>query len=282
MIEFREDGLVFSFPEVHAEARCSIVFQRTLRLPDDSRRYPVPPGLGRFPLERVENHEGSVPEEWRGDGVFFPMYQSEALWVIFVGWYPFAIKVTVGGLNAVTGRRQHDERLWRPRDYVVFPRKPWMEWFCVGNGRARQFVAMPLGGDRRSAGNEEGGNPAGDIRITAHPMRAECYQEYKRRRSALLSEGDGVQSIWSGSSFGKGLFPRGAEHGNDFGYGSWELTEYSGCTAYPVNSVDFLSITGELPRSRPPTEAEYSEAGLPWLHQYGTDAIALNTKAALA
>ena len=68
--------------------------------------------------------------------MFFPMYQSEALWVIFVGWYPFAIKVSVGGMNAVTGKRLHDERLWRPQDYVVFPRRPWMEWFCVGNGRA--------------------------------------------------------------------------------------------------------------------------------------------------
>jgi hypothetical protein len=278
MIEFREDGLVFSFPEVHAEARCSIVFQRTLRLPDDSGRYPVPPGLGRFSLERVEDHEGSVPGEWRRDGVFFPMYQSEALWVIFVGWYPFAIKVTVGDLNAVTGRRLRDERLWRPQDYIVFPRKPWMEWFCVGNGRARQFVAMPLGDDQGAGGNGEGVTPAGDIRITAHPMRAECYQEYRRRRSALLS--DGVGGVWNGSSLGRRLFSRSEEHGDDFGYGSWELTEYSGCTAYPVNSVDFLSITGEPPRSRPPTEAEYSEAGLPWLHRYGTDAIALNTRGA--
>jgi hypothetical protein len=33
MIELRNDGLTFSFPEVHAEASVTIDFQRTLRIP---------------------------------------------------------------------------------------------------------------------------------------------------------------------------------------------------------------------------------------------------------
>jgi len=282
MIEFRKDGLVFSFPEVHPEAKCSIVFQRTLRVPEDRGNYPVPPGLGRFPLERVDDYEGGAPESWEKGGVFLPMFQSEALWVIFVGWYPFAIKVTVGGMNAVTGKKMRDERLWRPQDYVVFPRRPWMEWFCVGNGRARQFVAMPLRAEDDCRFEREGTRPRCDIRITAHPMRAECYRAYRTRRSALMSDGGGVEGIWNGSGLGNNPFRQKEERGDEFGHGSWEPSAGSGCPVYPVNSLDFLRVTGHVPPGKPPTQAEYSEAGLPWYGKYGGDVNALGGMAALS
>ena len=54
MIELRRDALHFSFPEVHGDAELTIHFQRTLRIPDDDTTYPLPPGLGRFPLRHVE------------------------------------------------------------------------------------------------------------------------------------------------------------------------------------------------------------------------------------
>ena len=46
MIELRDDALVFSFPEVHPSARLTVGFQRTLRIPDDERSYPLPPLAG--------------------------------------------------------------------------------------------------------------------------------------------------------------------------------------------------------------------------------------------
>ena len=45
MIELQHDELVFQFPEVHADAVCRVDFQQTLRIPDDNREYPLPPGL---------------------------------------------------------------------------------------------------------------------------------------------------------------------------------------------------------------------------------------------
>jgi hypothetical protein len=84
MIELTNDSLNFSFPEVHAEAECRIEFQRTLRIPDDNREYPLPPGLGGFPLEHVEDHAQRISKTIveRG-GVMLPMYQSEAMWISF-------------------------------------------------------------------------------------------------------------------------------------------------------------------------------------------------------
>ena len=37
MIELKHDSLKFSFSEVHPEARLTIDFQRTLRIPDDGK-----------------------------------------------------------------------------------------------------------------------------------------------------------------------------------------------------------------------------------------------------
>jgi len=74
--------LAFQFPEVHKKAVCHIDFQRTLRIPDDNREYPLPPGLGRFPVEHVDDFADKLPGTWQAHGgVFIPMYQSEALWI---------------------------------------------------------------------------------------------------------------------------------------------------------------------------------------------------------
>ena len=63
MIELKHDALQFSFPEVHPDAMLTIEFQRTFRIPDDDRDYPLPPGLGRFPLRHVDDFANSVPAQ---------------------------------------------------------------------------------------------------------------------------------------------------------------------------------------------------------------------------
>ena len=104
MITLEHDTLTFRFPEIHADAVCSVSFQRTLRIPDDNREYPLPPGLGTFPLRHVEDYADGVPPTWRKHGgVLMPMHQSEAMWISFRTSYPMAIKVAAGRINAVTG-----------------------------------------------------------------------------------------------------------------------------------------------------------------------------------
>lgn len=272
MIEVRNDTLTFSFPEVHPEARCSVVFQRTLRLPEGGGPYPEPPGLGRFPLSQLDGDPGKMPGcDRRGKAVYFPMYQAEASWIVFVGWYPFAIKVATGNVNAITGRSLGDERLWRPQDYVVVPRKPWMEWFCVGNGRARQFVALPLEDGMGGFSGDGDRQGASGIRITAHPMRAERYREYRRKRSEMMSLGTGL----TGTDDDSGPAPSWLVHdeawGEDYGHGAWELSAESKCSVYPVNSLSYMALTGHCPPGRPPTVKEYRSAGIPWLEHYGDD-----------
>ena len=84
MITLETDRLTFRFPEVHPDAACSIDFQRTLRIPDDGSDYPLPPGLGSFPLRHVDDYADRLPAAWqRRGGVLLPMHQAEAMWLSF-------------------------------------------------------------------------------------------------------------------------------------------------------------------------------------------------------
>src|SRR4051794_34612711 len=128
--------------------RFVVSFQRTLRIPDDGRPYPLPPGLGRFPLRRVADFADRVPDDWRRrGGVFLPMYQREALWLAFGGadWKPNAVQVAVGGVNAISGKPWGAGLSAAPQDYLVVPDQPWLDGIKSGKDVVRQFVAMPLG-----------------------------------------------------------------------------------------------------------------------------------------
>jgi hypothetical protein len=140
MIELKRDKLFFTFPEVHPDARLEITFHRTLRIPDDGDTYPLPPGLGSFPLRHVDDFAKNVPKKWvEHGGVMLPMYQSEALWISFESKYldrhrteyPFAIKIATGKVNAVTGTTWINTLSGNPQDYVVIPQQPWLDGYCV-------------------------------------------------------------------------------------------------------------------------------------------------------
>ena len=103
----------------------TIAFQRTLRIPDDGRTYPLPAGLGAFPLRSVDDFPATAPASWlqRG-GAVMPMDQSEALWISFSARYPCAVKIAAGKINAVSGEAWTAELHSEPQDYVVVPGQP--------------------------------------------------------------------------------------------------------------------------------------------------------------
>ena len=47
--------------DVHPLATLTIAFQQTLRIPDDGQTYPLPTGLGAFPLPSVDDFAGTAP-----------------------------------------------------------------------------------------------------------------------------------------------------------------------------------------------------------------------------
>lgn len=56
----------------------------------------------------------------------------------------------------------------------------------------------------------------------------------------------------------------------------------SRCFLHILNSRQYRAVTGASPPSRPPSAADYAEAGLPWFDYYGGDLEAPSGSAALA
>ena len=140
-----QSRLEFRFPEVHEDAKCAIHFQRTLRIPDDEKTYRLPPGLGPFPLRHLDDYATRIPESWlKRGGVIMPMHQAEAMWVNFGSGrlrasYPFAVKIATGKIDAVSGGEWSAHLNRDPQDYVVIPKQPWLDGYCVKKARLPLF-----------------------------------------------------------------------------------------------------------------------------------------------
>ena len=65
-------------------AKISIGFERTIRVPDDDKRHYLPPSLGNFPIKHIEDYDlGSKNKLKKRGGVLIPMFQADALWLSF-------------------------------------------------------------------------------------------------------------------------------------------------------------------------------------------------------
>lgn len=287
MIELKQDALVFSFPEIHKDAVLRVEFQRTLRIPDDDREYSLPPSLGRFPLEHVDDHASRISDDWRKrGGVMLPMYQSEAMWLNFFSpkGYPFAVKVGAGKINAVTGDDWSDNLRREPQDYLAIPTQPWLDGFCVSKGTIRQFVAMPLGSGYTAEEQLTDTAEHGGIQLLVQPIRKEAYRP---RRDRLMEVASPVMYCMDASSesYDMGLAPGGLMRQEIFDdphkFSDWNTGVRARCFLHLANSMVWRAITGKNPPTVPPTAAEYTRAGLPWFEYYGADRQALEGGARL-
>jgi hypothetical protein len=293
MIELKNDILIFSFPEVHPEARLKITMQRTLRIPDDGAAYPLPPGVGRFPVRHIDDYAENIPQSWlqRG-GVIVPMYQAEALWLNFDSEfvvcnnksYPFAVKIATGKINAITGEQWDNRLSATPQDYIVVPEQPWLDGYCVEKGYIRQFVAMPLGAGYTAEEQFTGGAELGGLQILVRPMKREVFE----RRFPKLTAQD-MDILFNSSKCccapSMGLAPGGRMrqkiYDDPFDFDDWSAKDSSRCFVHLVNSMTWRSITGQEPPTVPFTASEYTDAGLPWFDLYDESAEAVEGSKAL-
>lgn len=249
----------------------SVILRRTLRVPDvpapsapDSRGSLLPPNLGALPLHRVEEYSDRVPREWLGrHAAFAPLRQREALWLDFQAASPHAVKVGVGGVDAITGRAWN-EALESPQNYLVCPPQEWLDGVRTSDGKVRQFVAMPLGEGYSVAAQVAGTEQGGGIQILVFGPK---------RNSALKSwrgpgEGYGLESMAPrelGVAVGGEIAQR--IHPDPYGIDIWDQKNHASLTIYLVEAGQYREWTGLEPPFRPPTAADYTAAGLPWFER---------------
>jgi len=253
---------------LHIGRHLGVRFERTLRIPDDGRDYPLPPSLGSFPLRRVEDYADRVPETWRArGGVFLPMYQREAMWLSFqAGWPPVALKVAVGKVNAVSGKEWTESLDAHDQDYVVCPDQPWLDGINSGEGTIRQFVAMPLGMGYTVEGQVTGQESVGGLQLMGVDARPERLPERRAEGVAYSMACPAPPAAEMG--LGAGGQMKQDIHPDEYGVDVWDPARSGRVFVHIANSMAWREITGEEPPPTPVSARTYSEHGFPWFSLY--------------
>jgi hypothetical protein len=193
----RIDGTTLRLP-----GGVQVRFKRTLRLPE-SGTHQLPPGLGDFPIRRVEDYPHTAPEQMRArGGVMLPVYLREAMWLHFGGaTEPAALQVGVGKVCAVSGKPWSSTLTRDPQNYVVLPRQPWLDGINSGKGTVRQFVAVPLGLGATVEGQVTGEEVFGGVQLQSFPLNATKLAEWREQQFSL-------ETLWVMSAGGWGAHPR--------------------------------------------------------------------------
>ncbi|MEW2398877.1 hypothetical protein [Streptomyces sp. NPDC046862] len=295
---------------LHLPGGVQVRFKRTLRLPETGT-HQLPPGLGDFPVRRVEDYPDTAPERMRArGGVMLPVYLREAMWLHFGGTTePAALQVGVGKVCAVSGKPWSSLLSRDPQNYVVLPRQPWLDGINSGKGTVRQFVAVPLGLGATVEGQVTGEEVWGGVQLQSFPLNGERLAEWREAQRRLAAEDHLVtRSVKTAGGYGAafpmaappapGAAPGAPQGGAPAGpprapaamglgvggsmrqevyrdawpRGSWAEEPAGRVFVHLVTPPEWRRITGEAPPPSPVDRAAYTRAGLPWFDYYDQDA----------
>jgi hypothetical protein len=185
-----------------------------------------------------------------------------------------AVKVGVGGVNAVSGKRWDAKLQSRPQDYLVVPNQPWLDGINAGAGFIRQFVAMPLGRGYTVEAQVTGREEEGGIQLVVVEPKPGRFPDQPPRGRPF--RGLGYDSMMICESAGPGLEMGLAAGGrmrqqiypDAYGTDTWDAKRRASVCVHIVNSEMYRAITGEPAPSSPISARTYTQYGLPWFDLY--------------
>lgn len=203
----------------HVEARSlKVSFQRTIRVSDNGTTNDLPPGFGAFPLSSMSDYQESnaLPAAMKAKGGYFmPMHRTypflhnmihqtnvsverEAMWIRFHSEDLFAVKIHIGGVNAVSGESALETEATAARrykrlserkniqDYIVTPKQMWLDGVASTDGTVRQFVTVPLHTGYSVEAQITGDDFLGGLQLEITPVK----EEFSIVRQPLYSSRD--------------------------------------------------------------------------------------------
>jgi len=251
-----------------------ISFKRTLRIPDDGKPHKAPPNFGVFPIYRVLDHPTSISVPYMEDGAFIPMYQREALYIRFENeapWQPHAVKVALGGINAISGKTHTNTLHQDPQDYLVCPPQLWLDGINTGHDTIRQFLAMPLGLGYTIEASLTGSERVGGLQITVFAPKPGLFpdtapeKKAEIRPTAFSRQNDQAaqMGLGAGGEIKQKILP------DPHGIETWDQNNFAEVAVHILNSAQFQLLTGHEPPATSVDEETYTEHKFPWFPLYG-------------
>lgn len=252
-----------------------IGFERTLRLPDDGRSHPLPPGLGELPVRRMADLGDRAPAGWGADDLVLPLHDHEALFLTFSfsgnAWKPCAVKIGAGGVDAVSGASWDETLSGDPQDYLVCPPQPWLDGINSGDGTIRQFVAVPLGRGQTIEAQVTGAESVGGLHILVFEPKPGRFPDAPPRREPeeeMVLESLGLEGFSAAGPAEMGLGAGGAMrqkiYPDPYGPETWNTEPSLALRVRLVRARDWEALTGEPPPPTPVDAQLYTSLGLPW------------------
>lgn len=283
------ETLKMAFPLKTDFTNCEIRinFHRTLRIPDDNKKYNLPPSLGSFPLEHIDDFADKLPEQWKEHGgIFFPLHQSEAMWMSFSSDWPFAVKIASGKVNAVSGQSWTNEleksKDGETQDYIVVPSQPWIDGFNVSKGVVRQFVAVPLNSGFTVEEQITESSEFGGLQIMVFPMKELEFRKIDTPKMCMpmacsvdyLESGSSSRGILRSKKaeigLGAGGFMKQEIYADKYGMDKWCL-EGQRVFIHLLNSLEYKEVTGKNPPTKPLNPKDYTRHGYTWFDYYSDE-----------
>jgi hypothetical protein len=166
----RKAALVAAGSNTDSPPQLTVKFQHPPRPPDNAKIYVFSAGLEELPLCPATDFPGTLPASWLKQTAFLmPMNPSDAFLIRFTANYPFALKVTVGNLDALTREASLFGLQKEPRNYLVVSGE------STANGITERSFVLPL--DAGCAVNEQffADQKIGRIDLQICPLRVESY-----------------------------------------------------------------------------------------------------------
>ncbi|MCM1982629.1 hypothetical protein [Lyngbya confervoides] len=264
--------------------RCSLTFHRTLRIPDDGHTYPLPPGLGTFPVHRVGEYRHRLDQRinpqqrhlWQDEDFLISLFQREALWIGFQGqtWKPNAVQIGIGRINAVSAQSWEQGDLSdQPQNYLVIPQQLWLDGINTEEESVRQFVAMPLGQGYSVEAALTGQEQFGGIQVKVYDPKPGIFPDQPPPPpSTDCSIPPGLAMARPAASASMGLGAGGQMrqkiYRDPYGLPTWDPTQTATATVHILNSDQYAAVTGQAPTPSPIDVATYIRYGLPWFDLY--------------
>ena len=163
-----------------------------------------PPGLGDFPIRRVEDHPRTAPEEMAGARrCDAPRVSARGDVADFGGsTEPAALQVGVGKVCAVSGKPWSGTLARDPQNYVVLPRQPWLDGINSGKGTVSQFVAVPLGLGATVEGQVTGEEVFGGVQLQSFPLNDEQLALWREEERLRAERERGLRQLGADDVFG--------------------------------------------------------------------------------